>query len=142
MQDLQKLLDRYFSADTTVAEERRLRELLSDANLPEEYVPYREMFGVLSELKPAEAPYRARRLSWRDRLYPLMRAAACVACVLCVVMAADEGMRLPSENDIVAPTNTQAVGSGMSSAVSPSEVQPGLNEADSITVAEPQLMKQ
>lgn len=46
--ELRSLLDRYYAAETSADEERRLRELLSDPALPEVYAPDRDMMLSIS----------------------------------------------------------------------------------------------
>ena len=43
IQRLRTLIDRYYSALTTPAEEREMRDLLNDPSLPAEYLPGRKM---------------------------------------------------------------------------------------------------
>lgn len=48
------LIDRYMNGLTSPEEQRRLHRLLMADDLPEEYMPYREMFALLGE--PMEIP--------------------------------------------------------------------------------------
>ncbi|MBQ8867727.1 MAG: hypothetical protein IJ013_08410 [Bacteroidaceae bacterium] len=51
---INQLIDRYMAAEISPEEQERLRHLLMADDLPEEYVPYREMFALLDE--PMEIP--------------------------------------------------------------------------------------
>lgn len=51
---LRQLLERFYAADTAPDEEKSLRELLSDPDLPEEFLPDRNMMEAMSMLLPSE----------------------------------------------------------------------------------------
>lgn len=108
---LRALLDRYEAAETSVAEERELKALLQASDLPEEFVHYRQWFGIQATLqtakstKPfAEAPWLAptkngadhckqpqlRVVSKRTGLFAHsgFRYGIAAAAMLAVVMAA------------------------------------------------------
>lgn len=51
---MKRLIDRYMNGLTSPEEQRRLHRLLMADDLPEEYLPYREMFTLLGE--PMEVP--------------------------------------------------------------------------------------
>lgn len=51
---IDSLIDRYMNGLTSPEEQRRLHRLLMADDLPEEYLPYREMFTLLGE--PMEVP--------------------------------------------------------------------------------------
>lgn len=51
---LRELLDRYYAADLTAEEEKKLLELLADQDLPDEFLPDREMMEGMSMLIPRE----------------------------------------------------------------------------------------
>lgn len=51
---INQLIDRYMNGLTSPEEQRQLYRLLMADDLPEEYLPYREMFTLLSE--PMEVP--------------------------------------------------------------------------------------
>ncbi|MBQ8361522.1 MAG: hypothetical protein IJX44_06195 [Bacteroidaceae bacterium] len=51
---INRLIDRYMNGLTSPEEQRRLHRLLMADDLPEEYLPYREMFTLLGE--PMEVP--------------------------------------------------------------------------------------
>lgn len=54
MKELDRLIDRYTEGLTSPEEQERLHRLLMADDLPEEYMPYREMFALLAE--PMEVP--------------------------------------------------------------------------------------
>ncbi len=64
---LRELLDRYYAADLTPEEERSLSQLLSDQDLPEEFMPDREMMEAMSLLVPREC-FETRLLDAIDAL--------------------------------------------------------------------------
>lgn len=93
---IKQLLDRYWNGDTTLEEERILRAFFSQKSLPGELEKYRAVFAYEAE-KPAlgsdfdervlalveeEKPVKARVISLRERMMPLLKAAAVVAVVL------------------------------------------------------------
>ncbi len=51
---LRQLLKRFYAADTAPEEEKSLREMLSDPDLPEEFLPDRKMMKSMSILLPSE----------------------------------------------------------------------------------------
>lgn len=106
---IEQLLDRYWAAETTQEEERILRAFFAQTDVPEHLACYRDLFvyensergrrlaspdfderlcrlaGVTNgEEAGGEKPreVRARRVSFTQRLRPLMRAAAAVAVVM------------------------------------------------------------
>jgi len=67
MTDLQKLralLDRYEAAETSVAEERELKALLQASDLPEEFVHYRQWFGVQTAIQTAKSTKPFAEAPW------------------------------------------------------------------------------
>ncbi len=51
---LRQLLERFYTAETTPEEEKSLRQILSDPDLPEEFLPDRKMMKAMSILLPSE----------------------------------------------------------------------------------------
>ncbi|MFK8056549.1 MAG: hypothetical protein AB8F78_10550 [Saprospiraceae bacterium] len=123
-QKLRALLDRYEAAETSVAEERELKALLQAADLPAEFAPYQQWFGIQTVIqtakstKPfAEAPWLAptkngadhgkqpqlRVVSKRSGLKarPKLRIAIAAAVMLAVVMTAGFFF-LSNENSLTA----------------------------------------
>lgn len=52
---LRELLDRYYAADTTADEEKKILEMLSDSGLPDEFLPDREMIEAMFAFVPDES---------------------------------------------------------------------------------------
>lgn len=115
---IEELLERYFNADTTVSEERALREYFRSGNVPAHLQKYSAMFGAMECLTAdADAPKAkkpGRVVRFYRSLYPLFRAAACVAIILTVAMAAEQGMSKEEETTVLTPANSQTVGTKMS----------------------------
>ena len=61
--ELRDMLDRYYAAETTPDEEKHLLDLLSDTDLPEEFLPDRESLSSMASLLPHDG--FERRLSER-----------------------------------------------------------------------------
>ena len=51
LDSVKKLLERYFEADTTVAEEELLRDYFSKENIPDDLKPYAPLFGFVAKAK-------------------------------------------------------------------------------------------
>ncbi|MCF0194405.1 MAG: hypothetical protein HUK00_04430, partial [Bacteroidaceae bacterium] len=106
------------NADTTVSEERALREYFRSGNVPAHLQKYSAMFGAMECLTAdADAPKAkkpGRVVRFYRSLYPLFRAAACVAIILTVAMAAEQGMSKEEETTVLTPANSQTVGTKMS----------------------------
>lgn len=91
---IEQLLERYFAAETTVQEERMLREFFSQDEVPEHLRQWQPLFAGEKALAEAhldehfdqrlleltgEEHVRARRITLSLRLRPLFKAAAFVA---------------------------------------------------------------
>lgn len=105
---IEQLLDKYWAAETTPAEERMLRAFFSQAEVPAELARYKDLFAYeeaqteikastsLSQRLEAEAEkadrhsitVKMRRAPITLRLRPLMKAAAAVAVVAVIGTAA------------------------------------------------------
>lgn len=111
---IHQLLDRYFAAETTAAEEAILRTFFSQDDVPAEFLPYRDLFAyeascasetlgsnfdskmlALVGATGDEAPrhVQSRRFTLSRRLRPLYNAAASVAIVLLLGTAAQHAFR-------------------------------------------------
>jgi hypothetical protein len=51
LQEIDKLLEKYFDCDTSLAEERKLRQFFASGNLPPKYLELAEYFSYLGEEK-------------------------------------------------------------------------------------------
>ncbi len=101
---IEQLVERYFRAETSEAEEQILRAFFRQADIPAPLRRWRALFAYEAEagrdgvgedfdsrvLKriEAEEPVRARRLTLRRALRPLFQAAAAVAVVVLVGIGA------------------------------------------------------
>ena len=112
---IEQLLDRYFSAETTVQEEQILKSFFAQGteDMPQELRQYAPLFAVVDEkaelgddfdervlsLIPADIvplqpkQVKARTIRLTERLRPLFAAAAMVAIVLTVGNAINQSMR-------------------------------------------------
>ena len=115
---IEELLERYFNADTTVSEERALREYFRSGDVPAHLQKYCALFGAMESLTADEEIPKAKQpgrvVRFYRSLYPLFRAAACVAVILTVAMAAEQGMSKDEETTVLTPANSQTVGTKMS----------------------------
>lgn len=104
---IKQLLDRYWNGETTLEEERILHAFFAQKDLPQELEKYRDIFAYEAE-KPTlgsdfderiltmvegEKPVKARVISWRERMMPLLKAAAVVA----VILTLGNAMQVPYE---------------------------------------------
>lgn len=82
--NVRKLLDLYFDGDTTLAQERALREYFRSENLPEEFSWCRPLFGYVDQAREdagtGEKPSR-HNVVWR-RLWTVAAVAAVLAIAL------------------------------------------------------------
>lgn len=117
---IEQLLERYWAAETTVAEERMLRAFFSQDDVPAPLARYKDLFdfqtmagaaqapgedfdrrllqriGQTGDAMPAARPtVKARRLTPARRLRPLYHAAASVAIVLLIGKAAQHTFDRP-----------------------------------------------
>lgn len=106
---IEQLLERYWTADTSVEEERILRTFFSQENIPSEFAKYRNLFAyeqqnldndklgddfderMLSLTEEAVQPAQRRTLT--SRLMPLFKAAACVAIIVTLGNASQMAMQ-------------------------------------------------
>lgn len=94
---IEQLLKRYWDCQTTVREERELRQFFCGDEVPQHLMPYKDLFtyqellknSQLSDdfderlLRQIEPPVvKAKRVSFFSRLAPILRAAAAVAMLL------------------------------------------------------------
>jgi len=96
---IERLLQKYWDCETTVEEERRLRQFFSSEVVPAHLMRYKDLF-VFQEfmqqeslgedfderlLKQVESPVvKAKSVSIFSRLAPILRAAAAIALLLAV----------------------------------------------------------
>ena len=95
--NIEQLLERYWKCETSLEEERQLRDFFTHSEVPAELLPYKDLFVYQREeqteglgedfdariLAKIEAPVvKAKRLTIVSRLKPLFRAAAVVAAFL------------------------------------------------------------
>lgn len=103
---IQQLLDRYWQGDTSIEEENILRQFFIQPNVPDELRQYRALFvyehdepgtdtlgtdfdeRMMSLIDEGQPTVKARRITLRQRLIPLYKAAAVVAIVLTLGNAA------------------------------------------------------
>lgn len=94
---IEQLLERYWSCETSVEEEKELRTFFSGDDIPEALRAYKDIFVYQSsqrEMKISpefdarmqglieEAPVKIRKVSFIRKIYPLMRAAVVVGLFL------------------------------------------------------------
>ena len=109
---IEQLLERYWQCETTVAEERILREFFSQDDVPAALSAYRDLFRYEADeqqtalgsdfdrrvLEQIEEPVvRLQRNTWQRRLMPFVRAAAVVAVVAGVGFAAQRAFTVSED---------------------------------------------
>jgi len=106
---IEQLLDRYFTAETTLEEENILRAFFSQKDIPADMEKYRDLFSfqlnerqdvvlgddfdarmlsMVENEQPQTATVKAREIHLSQRLMPLFKAAAVVAIFLTLGQAA------------------------------------------------------
>lgn len=110
---IEQLLERYWDCETSVEEERILRDFFAQAEVPAHLAAYKSLFDyqraeaeaglsedfdarVLAQVEQEETAVYARQLTLSRRLRPLFRAAASVAIVLLLGLAAQRSFERPS----------------------------------------------
>ncbi len=99
---IEQLMERYWAAETSLEEEEILHTFFSQQNIPAQLERYRPLFSCLQQEHAVELgddfdqrilavteerdaqPVRARTVSLRRQLRPLLRAAAAVAIIFSV----------------------------------------------------------
>ena len=76
---LRTLTERFFQGETTLAEEHQLYQLYQKAGLPQDLLPYRQMFLDMAALAPAQAEVKPLR---RRAAVRWMVAASLLAVVM------------------------------------------------------------
>lgn len=109
---IEQLLERYWQCETTIAEERILREFFSQDEVPSSLATYRDLFSYEAEeqqtalgadfdsrvLEKIEEPVVSiRRNTWQTRTMPFLRAAAVVAVVAGIGFAAQRAFTVSDE---------------------------------------------
>lgn len=157
---IEQLLERYWQCQTTLNEERILRDFFSQEDVPEELKRYRSLFAYEAKagqvglgadfdqkvLSQVEGPVVvAKRNSLRLRLMPFYRAAAVVAITACLGLAAQHSFQNDTEEPSVSynyagykdtysdPQVAYEQVSGALRAVSDGLRQSGLNNPDSLS---------
>tara|TARA_Y100001001_G_scaffold140055_1_gene143251 strand:+ start:437 stop:856 length:420 start_codon:yes stop_codon:yes gene_type:complete len=75
LDNIEKLLEKYFEANTTVAEEEQLREYFAQESVPAHLEPYKPMFNYFSNAKE-ERFTKQVPLKTRSNLYKWISVAA------------------------------------------------------------------
>jgi hypothetical protein len=89
---IEQLLERYWAAETTLDEERILRSFFSDAgHIPAHLQPYAKLFAGLQAAKMSVV--KARPITWRTRLRPLLQAAALIALMMSTGLVTQRSMQ-------------------------------------------------
>lgn len=126
MNNIEDILKRYFEADTTVGEERLLREFFAGESVPSHLIKYKALLSeeslddsfddrILTSISEDEPQIvTAHRITFGERVAPLFKVAASVAIVLCIGMAADQGMRVADNPTIVSPDDIYNINTEMS----------------------------
>lgn len=103
------LVDRYFEGETTLDEERELKEYLATAeNIPEEYVALKIMLGVVTSAQEIKAPdieqkhRRHRSFGWR--ILGSVSIAAAAAAIIIMLVAPHEDAELVIPESVQQPT--------------------------------------
>jgi hypothetical protein len=109
---IEQLLERYWKCETSLAEEEILRSFFQQDEIPEELLPYKDLFvyehaakseklsddfdaKIMAQVK--EPVVKARRITFVHRMRPLFKAAAVVAIVLTIGNAAQQSFK-PAED--------------------------------------------
>ena len=122
-----QLLERYWQAETTVEEENILRAFFSQTSIPEELEQYRclflyeatqsktdtlgsdfdsRMLALVGEEESDGVKVKAHRITFKERLYPLFKAAAIVAIILTLGNAAQLSFNGEADSTAPAPCHT------------------------------------
>ena len=122
-----QLLERYWQAETTVEEENILRAFFSQTSIPEELEQYRclflyeatqsktdtlgsdfdsRMLALVGEEESDGVKVKAHRITFKERLYPLFKAAAIVAIILTLGNAAQFSFNGEADSTAPAPYHT------------------------------------
>ncbi|MDR2954952.1 MAG: hypothetical protein LBV43_07720 [Prevotella sp.] len=82
MNDLDKILDKYFEGETSLEEERILREYFLQEDIEEQYKSYIPLFNFFSAERK-EIPVKPKRKR-RIPFYVIASVAASIALVMCI----------------------------------------------------------
>jgi hypothetical protein len=96
---IEQLLERYWAAETTLDEERILRSFFSDAgHIPAHLQPYAKLFAGLQAAKMSVV--KARPITWRTRLRPLLQAAALIALMMSTGLVTQRSMQQGNDSTV------------------------------------------
>lgn len=136
--DADRLIEKYYEGLTTVEEERKLREFLSQSNLPEHYKPEQAIFGYFDH-KKQKAPIR---------FLPIIRWSGAAAVILFTVFSINRYVNENQTNyafiDGKKITNVQEIKSRALASLSDissknNEVEDGLKNMNNKELIEEQL---
>ena len=94
--NIKQLIECYLKGETSVEEENRLNEFFCQSDIPEEFIPYRQMFHIVTapndtpddELLESFADNNGVKKKHSVRILPLMfRTASAAAVVILIFMA-------------------------------------------------------
>lgn len=132
---IEQLLERYWECQTTIEEEDILRSFFAQEDIPARLLCYRDMFVAEEQMQKEQlsedfdqrilaliekketakgtqgTSENIKPLTFAQRLRPLYQAAACVAILLCIGMAAQQGFQRHGEDEATlsgAPTMASA----------------------------------
>jgi hypothetical protein len=119
---INQLLERYWRCETSLEEEQILRSFFSQTDVPEDLRKYRSLF-LYEQVQPKTChlgedfdqrmmsliaeptKVKGRRVSLRERLAPLYKAAAAVAIVLTLSNAAQFSFRNDNYTNVQSPAH-------------------------------------
>lgn len=109
---IEQLIGRYFECESTLEEERILRDFFSQEQVPEHLQQWQPLFKAQTQLSDAhlddsfdqrllglidEHHVAARRITLAQRIYPLYKAAAVVAFAIVVGTAVEHAAGTPDD---------------------------------------------
>ena len=96
LKQIKQLIECYLKGETSVEEENRLNEFFCQSDIPEEFIPYRQMFHIVTE--PNDTPDDQLLESFADnngvkkkhsvRILPIMFRIATIAAVAILIFMA------------------------------------------------------
>ncbi len=130
---IEQLLERYWDCQTTLAEEQILRTFFAQEDVPASLEKYKALFAYeqqevaddvlgddfdarMAKLIDEPEPVKARTISLRQRMMPLLKSAAAVAVFLMLGNAA-QMMFTEGDDPTIAPATVQKVQGGASVAM-------------------------
>ena len=138
LNEINRLIDKYFEGETTLAEERTIASYLAtEERVPKEHIAIKAMFEAMGRIKTIEAP-KPKPKRGRITLSLIRRVAVAAACVVAGIVIVTRTMTsttLPAEPMIICYVDGVRVDDPQKAEVEMRRILGNMNENVTIAMA-------